>query len=231
LELGGGEGATVHPCRAAYARVSTPHTPSKLVLWFLVAEFFKTFFLSGQYGRNWRFLWSQPLGLPITLTLIGVFWIGLWAVGVWVMYRASRVHSWVLPVFAAGLLAPRWAQILWSVSDVGTSLAWANGASAGLALSLWLVLGVLDGFQVLGLVTMLMQTLTRIHLVAVMSMAQGLGVVAFMLVKWTGVDQWAFVNPAMADAPLPVVFWGAFVVQIVLALGCFVWFRREQLSC
>ena len=51
-----------------------------------------------------------------------------------------------------------------------------------------------------------------------------------MLVKATAVDQWAFVNPAMADAPLPGVFWGAFAVQIALALGFFFWFKREQLS-
>ena len=51
-----------------------------------------------------------------------------------------------------GLGAPRWAQILWSTSNMGAYLPWAAGPIAsGLAgRALWLWLGVLDAVQGVG---------------------------------------------------------------------------------
>ena len=51
-----------------------------------------------------------------------------------------------------GLGAPRWAQILWSTSNMGDYLPWAVGPIAsGLAgRALWLWLGVLDAVQGVG---------------------------------------------------------------------------------
>lgn len=56
-----------------------------------------------------------------------------------------------------GLGAPRWAQILWSTSNMGQYLPWAGGpiASALAGRSLWLWLGVLDAVQGVGKFTCL----------------------------------------------------------------------------
>jgi alpha-1,3-glucan synthase len=40
----------------------------------------------------------------------------------------SKVHSWLVPVFALGLGAPRWAQIWWGTSGMGVYVPWAGVA-------------------------------------------------------------------------------------------------------
>ena len=35
----------------------------------------------------------------------------IWGVALWYFSYLSNTHSWILPLFAVGLLAPRWAQI------------------------------------------------------------------------------------------------------------------------
>lgn len=52
-----------------------------------------------------------------------------------------------------GLGAPRWAQILWSTSNMGQYLPWTVGpiASGVAGRSLWLWLGVLDAVQGVGM--------------------------------------------------------------------------------
>jgi len=51
-----------------------------------------------------------------------------------------------------GFGAPRWAQILWSTSNMGQYLPWTAGpvASALAGRALWLWLGVLDAIQGVG---------------------------------------------------------------------------------
>lgn len=84
--------------------------------------------------------------------LVIVFFVGVWIVFLYAFSRLSESHSWILPVFAMGLGAPRWAQILWSISNMGQYLPWTAGpVASGLAgRSLWLWLGVLDAVQGVG---------------------------------------------------------------------------------
>lgn len=113
----------------------------------------QNYFLSAPYGRNWLYLWSnQAVPAWQIVILILVFFVGIWIVFLYIFSHLSKSHSWVLPVFAMGLGAPRWAQILWSTSSMGHYLPWTAGPIAsGLAgRSLWLWLGVLDAVQGVG---------------------------------------------------------------------------------
>jgi alpha-1,3-glucan synthase len=51
----------------------------KLVVWFLISEILRSYWLSGPYGRNWQFLWSA-VGVPswAVVIMIGIFFIGIW---------------------------------------------------------------------------------------------------------------------------------------------------------
>lgn len=51
----------------------------KLVVWFLISEVLRSYWLSGPYGRNWQFLWSA-VGVPswAVVIMITVFFIGIW---------------------------------------------------------------------------------------------------------------------------------------------------------
>lgn len=40
----------------------------------------------------------------------------------------SKVHSWLLPVFAVGLGCPRWCQMFWGVSGMGLYIPWGGVA-------------------------------------------------------------------------------------------------------
>lgn len=121
--------------------------------WFFVAVVIQNYFLSAPYGRNWLYLWSnQAVSAWQIVILIIVFFIGIWIVFLYIFSHLSKSHSWVLPVFAMGLGAPRWAQILWSTSSMGHYLPWTAGpVASGLAgRALWLWLGVLDAVQGVG---------------------------------------------------------------------------------
>ena len=101
----------------------------KLVLWFLASEVLRDYWLSGvcqrlyptcppylmfhfqPYGRNWSFLWSATIPKWQILLLIITFFIGVWAAMLLVLTHFSKTHTWLLPVFAVGLGAPRWCQV------------------------------------------------------------------------------------------------------------------------
>ena len=124
-----------------------------MLQWFFVVVMIQNYFLSAPYGRNWLFLWSnQSVPAWQIVILILVFFIGVWIVFLYTISHLSKSHSWVLPVFAMGLGAPRWAQILWSTSNMGHYLPWTAGpvASGLAARALWLWLGVLDAVQGVG---------------------------------------------------------------------------------
>ena len=126
---------------------------SSSLQWFFIVVIIQNYFLSSPYGRNWLYLWSnQAVPAWQIVILILVFFIGVWIAFLYLFSYMSKSHSWVLPVFAMGLGAPRWAQILWSTSNMGTYLPWTAGPIAsGLAgRSLWLWLGVLDAVQGVG---------------------------------------------------------------------------------
>ena len=121
--------------------------------WFFVVVVIQNYWLSTPYGRNWIYLWSNetvPAWQIVILVL--VFFVGIWIGFLFIFSHLSKSHSWILPVFAMGLGAPRWAQILWSNSNMGQYLPWTAGpvASAIAGRSLWLWLGVLDAVQGVG---------------------------------------------------------------------------------
>jgi hypothetical protein len=109
------------------------------------------------YGRNWAFLWSVPIPQWQILILVIVFFIGVWAAMLVVLTHFSKTHTWLLPVFAVGLGAPRWCQMLWGTSSLALYIPWAGSGGPYLGISLWLWLGVLDAVQGVGLGMILLQ--------------------------------------------------------------------------
>jgi alpha-1,3-glucan synthase len=134
----------------------------KIVVWFLIAVFIQNIFLSALTGRNWSYLWSSQHAPDWALVLlILLFFVGVWATMLGGLGWLSRTHSWAIPIFAVGLGAPRWGQILWATSGIGQYLPWAGSpvGSAMLGRALWLWLAVLDSLQGIGFGMILMQTM------------------------------------------------------------------------
>jgi alpha-1,3-glucan synthase len=128
----------------------------KIALWFLFAQFVQNYWLSGAIGRNFQFLWSQPIpqyAIAILVLAFALVWVFL-MLG---LYKYGKAYSWILPVFSVGLLSPLWAQMSWSTSNIGQSFYWAGAAGPYLSLSLWLWLGVLVSVQSVGFSMMLLQ--------------------------------------------------------------------------
>ncbi|CAH7686420.1 hypothetical protein BY996DRAFT_4584668 [Phakopsora pachyrhizi] len=221
----------------------------KLVLWYLAAEVLRNYWLSGPYGRNWTFLWTGPnLPFLITLLLLLFFFVGVWGASlksylsigsVWLLARAAKRHSWVVAIFAVGLGAPRWCQMLWSTSSVASQLGWAGGAGPYLAISLWLWLGVLDAIQGVGLGMILLQTLSRVHVAATLCLAQIIGSTAVLVARATAPNRIGpgsvFPNLGLWDSAVtardsPLAswqFWIALLCQLIIVIGYFALFRRE----
>lgn len=210
----------------------------KIILWFFVVVIIQNYFLSAPYGRNWQYLWSSSLvpswsiGL-LVLVFFGFVWIALFSI----FQRLSVEHSWILPIFAIGLGAPRWAQMLWGTSGMGLYVPWAAGSPAVGALlgrSLWLWLGVLDAIQGVGFGMILLQTMTRFHVAFTLIAAQVIGSVATMAARASAPNNLGpgavFPNLALSVEGLGSgVFWGALVLQGVVCVGFFAFFRKEQL--
>ena len=144
----------------------------------------------------------------------------------------------MIPIFAIGLGAPRWCQILWSTSNIGMYLPWAGSpvASALLGRSLWLWLGVLDSLQGIGFGMILLQTLTRFHITFTLIGAQVIGSIATILARATAPDATGpgnvfpdFSVDWRAGLAQPD-FWVALLFQLALCAGFFTFFRKEQLS-
>ncbi len=76
---------------------------------------------------------------------------------IYILTEFSKTHTWLLPVFAVGLGAPRWCQMLWGTSSLALYIPWAGDAGPYLGTSLWLWLGVLDAIQGVGLGMILLQ--------------------------------------------------------------------------
>lgn len=214
----------------------------KLVIWFLISEILRDYWLSGPYGKNWQFLWSaSDVKRWAVVIEIAVFFIGIWGLLMGVLIRYSKIHSWLLPVFAIGLGAPRWCQIWWGTSGMGLYLPWAGVAGPYIGTCLWLWLGVLDAIQGVGLGMILLQTLSRLHVCATLAMAQLLGSCIVMLARGTAPDKLGpgnvFPDPAiwtpgsMQHFPLAhYEFWLCLICQIIIVIGFAIFFRREQLS-
>lgn len=209
----------------------------KIILWFFVVVVIQNYFLSAQYGRNWRYLWSSQLvpawGIAI---MVLVFFIIVWVALFTVFRRLSIEHSWILPIFAIGLGAPRWAQMLWGTSGMGSFIPWAATPAIGALLGrgLWLWLGLLDALQGVGFGMILLQTMTRFHVAFTLTAAQVIGSVATMVARATAPNNIGpasvFPNLALSmDGLGDAIFWVALVLQGVVCIGFFMFFRKEQL--
>ncbi|GAB7350371.1 hypothetical protein MBLNU459_g0998t1 [Dothideomycetes sp. NU459] len=211
----------------------------KIIVWFFVAIFIQNYFLSAPYGRNWKYLWSSKHAPAWSVVLLIIFFfIFVWALILWYFSHLSSTHSWVIPIFAIGLGAPRWCQMLWSTSNIGLYLPWAGGpvASALLGRGLWLWLGVLDSMQGIGFGMILLQTLTRFHITFTLIAAQVLGSIATILARATAPDK---IGPGSVfpdfgvnwlDGLAEADFWICLVFQLAICAGFFTFFRKEQLS-
>ncbi|KAH0284135.1 hypothetical protein M436DRAFT_61172 [Aureobasidium namibiae CBS 147.97] len=208
----------------------------KTVMWFFVAIVIQNYWLSAPTGRNWQYLFSStqaPIWVIVLLLLF--FFIFIWSVALYTLSRFSEYHSWFLPIFSAGLGAPRWCQMLWSTSGMGLYLPWGSAVSSAIAgRSLWLWLGVLDALNGVGISTMLLQTLTRHHVAVTLTAAQVLGSIATIAARASAPDATGpgsvFPNLVVSSSGLGAwEFWVALMFQMALPCGFFMFFRNEQL--
>lgn len=211
-----------------------------IVPWFFLTVIVQNYWLSAPYGRNWQFLFSSKYvpGWSAVLLALG-FFVGIWALLLWVFSLFSVTHPWLVPMFSVGLGAPRWAQMLWGTSGIGLYLPWLGRnavASALVSRALWLWLGVLDTIQGVGIGMVLLLTLTRQHVAATLVGAQILGSVATILARATAPDKIGpgDVFPDFSEGIMPGIskawFWVALVMQLILPFGYFKFFRKEQVA-
>jgi alpha-1,3-glucan synthase len=235
-----------------YYRQTPGHMPSfyrsiarrKVILWFFVTAAVQNFFLSAPAGRNWSFLFHSAHASPTQiLGLVALFFGAVWAALCLLFARLSRAHSWILPLFALGLGAPRWAQIWWGTSAVALWLPWAPGsvadgsvyvAAALLARALWLWLGVLDAVQAVGLGMVLLGTLTRTHVAFAGVAMQVVGSLATMLGRAVGPNR-VGPGPISPDISGGIAglgqawFWVGLGANLGLCVGFYRFYRKEQL--
>jgi alpha-1,3-glucan synthase len=212
----------------------------KIIAWFFVTIILQNYFLSTPYGRNWQYLWSSQHAPDWAVAVLAVgFFIGVWGVILFIFAKLSNAHSWILPIFAIGLGAPRWCQMLWGTSSYGTWLPWMPGGPVAGALAgraLWLWLGVLDSIQGVGFGMMLLHTLTRLHIAVTLMAGQFLGAATTIIAKATAPDKDG-PGDVFPDFSVGIVhglmkpwFWIALVCQIAIPVGFFMVFRKAQLS-
>ncbi|KAI9766186.1 MAG: Cell wall alpha-1,3-glucan synthase ags1 [Geoglossum simile] len=211
----------------------------KIILWFFVAIVIQNYWLSAPYGRNWEYLWSSKHAPTWAIFLLVIlFFIGVWIAFIYLFSILSKEHSWILPIFAIGLGAPRWCQMLWGTSNIGLYVPWAGTpvASALVGRSLWLWLGVLDALQGVGFGMILLQTLTRLHISFTLIAAQIMGTIAAILAKASAPnklgpgDVFPDFSAGAATGLMKPVFWVALIFQLLICAGFFMFFRKEQLS-
>ncbi|ORY57893.1 alpha-1,3-glucan synthase [Pseudomassariella vexata] len=211
----------------------------RTVMWYFFAVVIQNYFLSAPYGRNWFFLFSSQHVPTWAIALLALAFFGVgWVVVLKLLSMASRSHSWLFPLFAVGLGAPRWAQMLWGTSGVGLYLPWTGSAvsSALTSRALWLWLGLLDGIQGAGIGMILMLVLTRAHVAAAIVAAQVIGSVATMVGRASAPDNLGpgDVFPDFSEgagiAASKGWFWVVMLAQLVLCVGFFKFFRKEQVS-
>ncbi|KIY70932.1 glycosyltransferase family 5 protein [Cylindrobasidium torrendii FP15055 ss-10] len=234
-----------------YYRQTPPKVPNflktlfrrKLVVWFLISEILRDYWLSGPYGRNWGFLWSVPIPTYQILLMVIAFFVVLWGIMLAILTHFSKTHTWLLPVFAVGLGAPKWCQMMWGTSSLALYIPWAGSGGPYLGLSLWLWLGVLDAIQGVGLGMILLQTLSRLHVCATLAFSQIIGSVCVMIARATAPNsvgpgsvfpdaaKWDFDSQGLAGSPMAYpLFWIALICQLIIVAGYFWFYRKEQLS-
>ncbi|KAI1833193.1 CAZyme family GH13 [Penicillium roqueforti] len=210
----------------------------RIVLWFFFMVIVQNWFLSAAFGRNWSFLWSSQHTKPWYIVLLVLFFFIILWIAVMLLFRfLSKEHSWILPVFGLSIGAPRWAQTWWGTSNIGHYLPWAGGLTSGAIASrcVWLWLGVLDEIQQVGLGMILLQTLTRVHVVFVLLAAQSLGSIATICARGFAPNKVgpASISPAVGsslDTVANAWFWIALFFQLLASFGFLLFYRREQLN-
>ncbi|KAK5655969.1 hypothetical protein OQA88_5107 [Cercophora sp. LCS_1] len=210
-----------------------------IIPWFFLYVIITNYFFSPLYGRTWSFLFaSKYLPAYATILLSLGFFVGVWAVGLWIFSWLSKSHPWILPLFSIGLGSPRWAQLLWSTSGIGLYLPWLKSSvvSALVSRSLWLWLGTLDTIQGVGLGMVLLLTLTRQHVAATLMGAQVLGAIFTMLGRATAPckegpgDVFPDFSGDLGVAVSRPWFWVVLGLVMVLPVGFFKFFRKEQVA-
>jgi len=105
---------------------------------------------------------------------------------------------------------------------------------------LWL--GVLDAIQGVGLGLILLQTLSRLHVCATLALAQIIGAVCVMIARATAPNRvgpesvfpdagtWDFSSGLKGSPMASAPFWVALICQLIIVLGYFWFYRKEQLS-
>lgn len=212
----------------------------KIIIWFSVSIVLQNYFLSMPYQRNWNYFWgSKYLPRWGAFLLAVAFFIGVWYILLAILAWRSKTHSWIVPIFAIGLGAPRWAQMLWSTSGIGWWVPWMVGGPQGYAIgarAVWLWLGVLDSIQGVGFGMILLQTLTRIHIAASLCAAQLIGTVTTLVARATAPnrDGPGDVFPDFSEGIVEGIskpwFWIALGCQLAIPIGFFMFFRKEQLN-
>ncbi|KAF9069108.1 modular protein with glycoside hydrolase family 13 and glycosyltransferase family 5 domains [Rhodocollybia butyracea] len=233
-----------------YYRQTPPKVPNflrtlfrrKIVVWFFISVILQTYWLSGPYGQNWFFLWNSDIATWKTLLLVLTFFVGVWSLMLFILTHFSKTHTWLLPVFAVGLGAPRWCQILWGTSGIGTYVPWAGAGGPYLAVSLWLWLGVLDAVQGVGLGLILLQTLSRLHVTVTLAFSQIIGAIIVIIARATAPDSlgagtvfpgagiWDPENGLSGSPIASPMFWVCLISQLVIVVGYFWFYRREELA-
>ena len=208
-----------------------------LVAWFLIAVALQCFWLSTNYTRNWTFLWSSSSAPRYSVALLVLFFFGIVWFGVMAaLINISKRHAWIVPIFAISLGAPRWCQMLWSLSGIGSNIPWAATPALGalFSRSIWLWLGVLDGIQGVGLGAMLLMSLTRVHTSFTLIMAQVVGASFTMLARAVAPHNTGplpvFPNLAAAETRMGVWFWVGMLCQLIVCVGFLKLYRKAQLQ-
>jgi len=198
----------------------------------------QNYWMSAPTGRSWAYLWSSTHAPAwAILILLLFFFILIWALFLWLFGHLSKSDSWVIPVFAIGLGAPRWCQMLWGISNIGLYVPWAGSpiVSTLLGRSLWLWLGVLDAVQGVGFGMILLQTLTRLHVTFTLVAAQVTGSLVTIVARATAPNK---IGPGTVfpdfsggwrDGFGEFSFWLGLGCQGIVCIGFFVFFRKEQL--
>ncbi|KAI4094491.1 MAG: hypothetical protein L6R37_007234 [Teloschistes peruensis] len=222
-----------------YYRQNPGQVPSFYASWFFIAVILQNYFLSAPFGRNWQYLWSSqhaPAWSIVLLVLL--FFVIIWSLILYILALLSVHHSWIIPIAAIGLGAPRWSQMLWATSGMGTWVPWAGGPVAGALTGrvLWLWLGVLDAVQGVGFGMILLQTLTRLHVTFTLIAAQVLGSIATILARATAPDKdgpgTVFPNLVLFEGEglKTAGFWTGLLCQVLVCVGFLKFFRKEQLQ-
>ncbi|CAG7931725.1 unnamed protein product [Penicillium olsonii] len=211
----------------------------RIILWFFYMVFISNYWLSAPYGRNWLYLWSSKHAEVWQIVLLVLlFFIVVWAVALWVFHVFSKRHAWFIPIFAIGLGAPRWAQILWATSNIATYIPWAGGPVAGAIFgrALWLWLGVLDALQGVGFGMILLSTMTRFHVTFTLLAAQVVGSVATILARATAPnklgpgDVFPDFSAGIMEGLQKADFWVCLLFMLSINVLCVFFYRKEQLA-